>query len=119
VILNIFSPANYMEFQRILSPDGIVVKLVPRVDYLREVREMLSDEEKQSYSNNQIVSLFQQQFHLVKHDKLHYSKELNQMELNHLVQMSPLAWNAKKEHVDAFKNQDSLEVTVDLDILVG
>src|SRR5699024_8950783 len=41
VILNIFSPANYMEFKRVLAPNGLVVKVVPRANYLKELREVL------------------------------------------------------------------------------
>lgn len=120
IILNILSPANYMEFNRILAPDGLVVKVVPRADYLKELREAIfTDKNKKTYSNDETVSLFEQHFHLVKHSKLSYSKELNQAELMNLVQMSPLTWNVKKERLDAFINQGSSEITVDLDILVG
>src|SRR5699024_11433583 len=38
VILNIFSPANYMEFKRVLAPNGLVEKVVPRANYLKELR---------------------------------------------------------------------------------
>ncbi|MGO1043537.1 putative RNA methyltransferase [Clostridioides difficile] len=34
VILNILSPANYKEFTRVLSDDGIIVKIVPESNYL-------------------------------------------------------------------------------------
>src|SRR5699024_11259625 len=40
VILNIFSPANYMEFKRVLAPNGLVVKVVPRANYLKELRQV-------------------------------------------------------------------------------
>ena len=33
-ILNILSPANYAEFNRLLKPGGIVVKVVPESGYL-------------------------------------------------------------------------------------
>nr|WP_309138313.1 methyltransferase domain-containing protein [Parageobacillus sp. VR-IP] len=40
VILNILSPANYREFQRLLNGNGIVIKVIPRSDYLKELREV-------------------------------------------------------------------------------
>ncbi|MBU5467023.1 methyltransferase domain-containing protein [Virgibacillus sp. MSJ-26] len=120
VILNIFSPANYMEFKRVLAPNGLVVKVVPRANYLKELREVFIPETSNGmYSNDETVSLFKKHFHSVSHYQLCYSKTLNQEDLIHLAEMSPLAWNAKKEQIDAFIHQDATEITVDLDILVG
>jgi len=33
--------------------------------------------------------------------------------------MSPLAWNSKREYAELLINQNSFEITVDLDVLVG
>jgi len=120
IILNILSPANYREFKRILAPNGFVIKVVPRANYLKELRETIfTDENKNVYSNDEMVCLFKQHFHLVKQFKLSYFKVLKQEEFMNLVQMSPLTWNVKKERLDALINQGSSEITVDLDILVG
>ncbi|GGH82732.1 23S rRNA (guanine745-N1)-methyltransferase [Pullulanibacillus pueri] len=120
VILNILSPANYKDFKRILVPDGLIVKVVPRSNYLKELREALFDDtDKKDYKNDETVSLFKQNFHLANIFNLSYARELNQTELTNLVQMSPLAWNSKKDDIDQFINQGFSEITVDLDILVG
>jgi 23S rRNA (guanine745-N1)-methyltransferase len=120
VILNILSPANYMEFKRVLVPEGLIVKVVPRSNYLKELREALFDDtDKKSYKNDETVSLFKRHFNLVDIFNLSYTKELTQTELTNLAQMSPLVWNSKKEHIDQFTNQGLSEITVDLDILVG
>ncbi len=37
-ILNILSPSNYAEFERLLSDDGIVLKVIPKSGYLKELR---------------------------------------------------------------------------------
>jgi len=120
VILNILSPSNYKEFKRILVPDGLVMKVVPRPHYLKELRESLFDDhERKVYKNDDTVSLFKKHFHLLDVIELHYTKNLSQAELKHLVQMTPLTWSANKARINAFINQDSAEITVDLDILVG
>lgn len=41
VIMNILSPANYQEFKRVLVDDGLIIKVVPRSDYLAELREAI------------------------------------------------------------------------------
>ncbi|MBA2872234.1 23S rRNA (guanine745-N1)-methyltransferase [Anoxybacillus calidus] len=120
VVLNILSPSNYKEFKRILVEDGLVIKVVPRPNYLKELREVLFDnDEKKVYKNDQIVSLFKKHLHLLDVFHLCYTKNLNKAELTNLVQMTPLAWSADKARIDAFINRDSAEITVDLDILVG
>ncbi|AKP45599.1 MULTISPECIES: putative RNA methyltransferase [Bacillus] len=120
VILNILSPSNYKEFKRILVEDGLVIKVVPRPNYLKELREAFYDhKEKRVYKNDQTVSLFKKHLRLLDVFHLCYSKNLNETELKNLVQMTPLAWSADKARIDAFIHRDSARITVDLDILVG
>lgn len=38
VILNVLSPANYSEFARTLAPGGLLIKVIPGADYLKQVR---------------------------------------------------------------------------------
>src|SRR5690625_5272104 len=96
-VLNILSPANYMEFKRILTSDGLIIKVVPRFNYLKELRKALfPDKNKKTYNNSEIVSLFKQHFHLEKHFNVSYVMKLNQTELLDLVQMTPLAWRSEK-----------------------
>jgi len=120
VILNILSPANYFEFKRILVPDGLIVKVVPRANYLKELREVFYDNtDKSVYKNDETVSLFKQHFHLVDIISLNYTKELTKTELTNFVQMTPLTWNLNREQLDKFTNQGTTKITIDLDILVG
>ncbi|MBM4765417.1 putative RNA methyltransferase [Bacillus sp. B15-48] len=120
VILNILSPANYLDFKRILVPNGLVVKVVPRANYLKELREILFDQtDKQSYRNDETVNLFKENFHLIDKLTLNYQKQLSQSELMNLVQMSPLAWNANEESIVPLLNQGSAQITIDLEILIG
>ncbi|WP_059103214.1 putative RNA methyltransferase [Shouchella shacheensis] len=119
-ILNILSPANYQEFQRMMVPGGLMIKVVPRRNYLNELREVLFDDtDKKTYENNDTVSLFKQHFHLMDHFTINYTKSLSQIALKDLMQMSPLAWHAKQHNVDAVLNHCLPEVTIDLDILIG
>ena len=39
VLLDVFTPANYAQFSRVLRPGGVIVKLAPRAGYLAELRE--------------------------------------------------------------------------------
>lgn len=120
VILNILSPSNYKEFKRMVVQEGLVIKVVPGAHYLKELREALfENNDKKEYKNDETVSLFKEHFKLIHNSKLNYTKILKKEELHHLVRMTPLSWSREKARVEAFSNQDSAEITVDLEILVG
>lgn len=121
VVFNIFSPANYEEFKRILVSEGLLIKVVPRSDYFRELRDELSDHlGKQSYRNDKTVSLFKQHFHVVKWSSLRYTKKLKESDLIDVVKMSPLAWNVEEEVIERVLLEKRLsEMTIDVDLLIG
>lgn len=120
VILNILSPANYGEFQRLLKSQGIVIKVLPRANYLKELRKtVFNDTDEHTYQNDDTVSLFKKHFNSVDHRQLFYTKSLSRTELVQLTQMSPLAWHSDQDQLHTFINQKKTEITIDLDILIG
>lgn len=119
VILNILSPSNYAEFNRLLKPDGLVIKIVPQSGYLKELREHLfTKPEKQNYSNVDTVEKFNESFQFVDSLRLSYTTRLNKSLIEWFVQMTPLTWTATKERIKSFLNKDSAQITVDLEILL-
>lgn len=120
LMLNILSPSNYGVFNRILKPDGIVVKVVPRQNYLRELREYFhKDSEREDYSNAKTVGHFKRHFKLVDQSVIHYTKTLELAALKALVKMTPLTWHASKEKVKQFLANEKGKITIDLEVLVG
>lgn len=120
ILLNILSPANYGEFTRILTPEGIILKVIPAPDYLKELRMIYFEEpEKQDYSNDPTLELFRQQLDLLKIESLRYSVTLKAEQISSLIQMTPLSWGADEKAKSRVLAHNSLEVTVDLMILLG
>ena len=120
VILNILSPANYAEFKRILVQDGLVIKAVPRPNYLKELREALFIDEKNSdYQNDHTVSLFEKNFQLLDIQQVTNTQILTKTDRENLVKMTPLTWSANRSRINSFIEQDSAKITLDLDILIG
>lgn len=120
IILNILSPSNYAEFNRLLKEDGLVIKVVPQTEYLKELREIVYDEpEKQTYSNAETVGLFKENFQMVSTSRIRYSVKLNNPLIHALVRMTPLTWAASEEKLKDFLDSESAEITVDLEILIG
>ena len=43
LLLDVLTPADYREFRRVLKPGGWLIKVIPRNDYLVEIRQALGD----------------------------------------------------------------------------
>lgn len=118
-IINILSPANYQEFKRVLAGNGLMIKVVPGINYLAELRDAILDEQKRSFTNEETISLFKEHFTDVSMEKLTYTKQLNQAGLQDLIKMSPLSWNADQELINELRNREHFRITIDLVILIG
>lgn len=120
VILNILSPSNYSEFHRIISDTGILIKVIPGINYLKELREFFYDKtDKQTYSNEKVIKHFNNKFPLIDKENVQYIVELDKVYLENLIKMTPLSWRATEE-----KAQKALEIgidkiTVDFTIMYG
>lgn len=119
-ILNILAPANYAEFQRMISRDGRVIKVIPERGYLQELREIFfAESEKQAYSNDNTLGLFRSKFKLVEVERVNYNVTLPRAWLEPLVHMTPLSWGTTEERLHRALEMDLREVTIDLTILAG
>ena len=120
VILNILSPSNYTEFNRLLTPDGYMMKVVPGSGYLKELREAFFDEtDKQSYTNAETVARFEAHFQMIDRLNVQYTKDLRTLSLPSLMKMTPLTWTISEEKVQSFIDNNTNQITVDLEILIG
>lgn len=120
VILNILSPSNYLEFQRIIADDGMIVKVIPGSGYLKELREIFYGKTiKRVYANDNTVELFRHSVNLLDIQNVRYTLALDNILLEYLVNMTPLSWQATETSLQRIRKMSSLEVTVDLTILLG
>ncbi|QKS70376.1 SAM-dependent methyltransferase [Paenalkalicoccus suaedae] len=112
IVLNILSPSNYEEFGRVLSDRGYIIKVVPRTNYLKEIREAVN---KPAYSNEDTVARFNDRFHLLQTEHMTYTVDLPVEASQLLIAMTPLAEHATQEQ----KSRIGHTFTVDVDILLG
>lgn len=117
-ILNILSPSNYSEFDRLLTDKGLLIKVVPNSDYLCELRELFY-EDKEAFDNEKTMNRFQEKFELIKTEAIKYTVHLEQPLLNDLVKMTPLSWSASAEKIEKISGVANMNITIDLNILVG
>ena len=97
-----------------------MIKAVPGQNYLKELREALFiNEEKQKFTNEEVINHFRSQFHQAKQENLMYSVELKKEAMEDLLKMTPLTWGVEERHVQSFLEKGIQRVTVELDLLIG
>ena len=117
ILLDIFSPANYGEFRRVLSKDGILIKVIPTENHLKEIRHMVQDQlTKKDYSNQDIKEHFQEHFSIQSRQIASLTKPITAEQRQALLTMTPLLF-----HVDHTKIDWSqlTEITIEAEILIG
>lgn len=119
-ILNILSPSNYSEFNRVLKDKGTLIKVVPGSEYLIELRRRFFNEtDKQTYSNDKVIQHFSNNYNLIEKRRVLYNVILQDENVGHLLRMTPLLWNVKKEKVEKAISKGINNVTVDFYIVAG
>ncbi len=120
IVTNILSPANYAEFTRVLTPDGILLKVVPGDRHLAELRALLSGEaEKAATPPERITQHFESFFTMQANHHLTYANTLLPEQVPQLLTMTPLSWNITEAKRETVLSSGLAEITVDLHILVG
>ena len=117
ILLDIFSPANYGEFRRVLSKDGILIKVIPTENHLKEIRQKVQDQLiNKDYSNQDIKNHFQEHFTILSSQTASLTKTITADQLQALLSMTPLLF-----HIDPTKIDWSqlTEITIEAEILVG
>ncbi|MGM9904077.1 methyltransferase [Enterococcus sp. 10A9_DIV0425] len=120
-ILNIFSPSHYQEFQRVLSDDGAVLKVVPQEGYLKELRQAFYPDqpEKHHYSNERVVSKFMESMDLVERQRVSYEFDIPLENRQDLLAMSPLEWQVEQGVKEALIKNPLKKITIDVELLKG
>lgn len=120
VILNILSPANYDEFHRVLKDDGILIKVVPGKDYLKELRSIFYEgTDKEEYSNDEVVKLYSKKFKVLDIIELKYIHRIDKEVLIHLIRMTPLSWMVTHEKIKKAKDMNIDNIGVEFLIIIG
>ena len=117
ILLDIFSPANYGEFRRVLSKDGILIKVIPTENHLKEIRQRVQDQlTNKDYSNQDIKNHFQNNFTILSSKTASLTKPITAEQLQALLSMTPLLFHIDQTKIDW---SQLTEITIEAEILVG
>lgn len=119
-LLNILSPASYTEFFRVLTKDGILIKVIPEAGYLKEIREMTQKRENnKEYSNDEVLGLVRKHLRTTEQTRLTYQKSVTAEEWRHFVFMTPLTSGLTSGEKEAVLANPCKTITIDLTIIAG
>ena len=117
ILLDIFSPANYGEFRRVLSKDGILIKVIPTKNHLKEIRQKVQGQlTNKDYSNQDIKNHFQEHFTILSSQTTSLTKTITAEQLQALLSMTPLLFHIDQSKIDW---SQLTEITIEAEILVG
>ena len=117
ILLDIFSPANYGEFRRVLSKDGILIKVIPTENHLKEIRQRVQDQlTNKDYSNQDIKEHFQEHFSIQSIQTASLTKSITAEQRQALLSMTPLLFHVDQSKIDW---SQLTEITIEAEILVG
>lgn len=117
ILLDIFSPANYGEFRRVLSKDGILIKVIPTENHLKEIRQRVQDQlTNKEYSNQDTKEHFQEHFTILSSQTASLTKTITAEQLQALLSMTPLLFHVDQSKIDW---SQLTEITIEAEILVG
>ena len=117
ILLDIFSPANYGEFRRVLSKDGVLIKVIPTENHLKEIRQRVQDQlTNKDYSNQDIKNHFQEYFTILSNQTVSLTKTITTEHLQALLSMTPLLFHIDQTKIDW---SQLTEITIEAEILVG
>lgn len=116
-LLDIFTSANYEEFQRILSPDGYLIKVIPGEGHVKELREAASSQlHHKDYKERKGTAVFSEHFETILNKTVSQTFAVTPEERDVFIHMTPLLFHVDKTKVDWSAVHS---ITVEGQLLIG
>ena len=116
-LLDIFTSAIYEEFQRILSPDGYLIKVIPGEGHVKELREAASSQlHHKDYKERKGTAVFSEHFETILNKAVSQTFAVTPEERDVFIHMTPLLFHVDKTKVDWSAVHS---ITVEGQLLIG
>ncbi|WP_125704059.1 methyltransferase domain-containing protein [Lacticaseibacillus daqingensis] len=118
VVVDLFSPGAYAEFDRVLRSGGRLFKIIPTAGYLRELRAGLyAGTPKAEYSNRDVKDRFLVHYPKTTVQTIAYDFLLDKEQFADLMTMTPLAWQAPADRRQAMLERPPASMHVEVELL--
>ena len=116
-VLDIFTSANYQEFQRVLADGGYLIKVIPGEGHVKELREAASDQlYHKEYKERRGATVFGEHFDVVLQKTVSRTFEVTPEERDIFIRMTPLLFAVDKSKIDWTQVKT---ITVEGQLLIG
>lgn len=117
VLLDVFTPANYAEFGRVLKEDGVVMKLAPRSGYLRELRALAGSRLRHAaYDDGDVERYAHEKMDVLHQEAISYTLDVSPETAQHLARMTPMLAGID---VDGLDLSGVSKITIDENLYIG
>lgn len=117
VLLDVFTPANYAEFARVLAPGGVLIKLWPRAGYLAQLREAARGRLRhEAYDDSRVADYLCAHTAQLERRAITYTVPVDGALAEHLARMTPMLADVDME---AFDLTGVREITIDMNLYAG
>lgn len=112
-VLDVLTPANYDEFRRVLTPDGLLVKVYPGSGYLQELR---SARGLSPYEEGQVDAYLREKACIVGETRVTVTHAVSDELWRDFVWMTPLMQDLSADEKNMIAARNTGTVTVDLHV---
>lgn len=112
-VLDVLTPANYGEFRRVLAADGLLLKVYPGSEYLREIREARG---LPAYAEGQVDAYLREKATVLRECRVTVTHPVDAALWRDFVWMTPLNQDLTTEEKQALAERPQSGVTVDLHV---
>ena len=117
VLLDVFTPANYAEFARVLKPGGVLVKLWPRSGYLAQLREAARGLLRHdTYDDSRVAEYLDAHAQMLERRTITYTLPVDAALAAHLARMTPMLADVNLSALDL---SGVTEITIDMNLYAG
>jgi 23S rRNA (guanine745-N1)-methyltransferase len=118
-IANVFSPANYAEFTRILRPGGTLVKIVPGPHHVAELRKTIVDaglRKELRYSNDDVLQGISAHMRILNTTRVSATTAVDDALLRDFMAMTPVMFHIDQQ---ALELSELDRITIEADVIVA
>lgn len=116
-VLDVFTPANYAQFGRILKKDGVLIKLAPRPGYMAELRKAAGGQLRHtSYDAAPVENYAQAHMNVLEQREITYTVPVDEALAAHIARMTPMLADVDRDKLDL---SGIRSITIDENMIVG
>lgn len=117
LVLNVFAPANYSEFMRVMQDNGFIIKVIPNDRYLAELRGCAEGQLiNKEYSNKRVLDYFHKNMACLDSVRLSYQLPVTEYQVENFIRMTPLMFSVDKAKISL---EGIKQITIDVEIIIG